>query len=323
MRMLDTRAIDTHDRIMILAQHTARPKLLLCGFFAGVGLDMILGGLLLLLHDLKPGSLPFLLDTPEAILFAVVIALFGATHAWISTTIFALEWSRQRGAGHFRMNFRFVESIFPLVSFALSATLLFLTRLVPEQDCAASIILHIVMAIFMAILMEEFWGYIFRHVLVLLSPVDWRLAVDKERFTQALRTRFDESRRYGIPLSLLVIGIDDFAVLKRSLSRRAITRLQEELIRHIDSAMRTVDSVARLESGQCIGILLHAPEEGTTIAADRLLEQLTGLSWRASRSQSLTPRLVRSIASWSPAMQHERELYELALKGLPESVFRT
>ncbi len=320
MRMLDTRAIDAHDRIMILAQHTARPKLFLCGFLAGLGLDLIFAGILHLLHMLIPGSLPFLLNSPEAVLLAAVIALFGASHAWISTVLFSLEWTRQRGAGHFRSNFRFVESVFPLVSFALSATVLFLSRIVPMPDSAASIILHIIAAIFMAVLMEQFWGFFFRHILVVLSPVDWRLAVDKERFTQALRSRFDESRRYGIPLSLLIIGIDDFAVLRRSLPKRSVTRLQEELIRHIDSAMRTVDAVARLESGQCIGILLHAPAEGTAVAADRLLDQLSGLTWRASRRRSLTPRLVRSIASWTPAMQHERELYEAAIGALPPSV---
>lgn len=311
--MLDSKAVESHDRIMVLALHTGKWKLLACGLLTGLAIAAILAGTLFLLHSVQPGSPLFLLDPPEAIALAGFLLFFGALAAFLRTLLFSLQWSRGRGAGHFRNNFRVTEAAFPLTIFAFSVVLILLARLIPDQETPAAIGLHLALAFFMTILLERFWGILFAHILVLCSPVDWRLVVDKERFTQALRTRFDEARRYGLPLSMLVIEIPELDEFRKNISRRALTHFAESLIENVSAALRTVDVFARLENGQYIGILLHADENGARLASARLLEQLAGFSFRAGRGRVLSPRLSANHAAYDSAMQHERELYERAL----------
>ncbi len=93
-------------------------------------------------------------------------------------------------------------------------------------------------------------------------------------FREKLRERYLESKRYNIPLSLMVIDIDDFKNINDTYGHLAGDTILKELSKIFKQNVREVDIVARYGGEEFVILLPHVTMEDTEIIANRILKQV-------------------------------------------------
>lgn len=318
MRMLEDKTVTRNERIMVLATNTRPLLLLVAGFITSLIVLAICGGALLLFGTMLKTSQPLVLPNVYLVYFAAFFLIFGALTARLKMVQFALRRAAYRGSAFYDivasgLNFIFPMAIFTFV-FILQVSLLTFS----SEDPWSTSMIYLVIGLFCTMVLKQLWDFFFGNVLIATTSVDWRLIVDKERFTQMLRLRFDESKRYPGPFVMMMIGVKDYEGLVAGGSPKQVIAFQEKLIDFINRQMRTVDIVARLEQGQYIGTLLHTSNVEAKIPAQRINDVAREVDFTVGHKK-VTPVFRFGIASFEQSMQHERELYEKAMKALAET----
>ena len=319
MRMLEDRKISRNEKIMVLALNAKPFLLLLSGFLTSLAVLGIILGALFLFHafiDTLPNL--FVLPTAQIIYFSIFILLFGALTAKLKTVQYALHKAASRGSGAYDAMATSVNFVFPLAIAAFIFIILHLSGVGAGPATDNKVMLYLIISIFITMIIKQMWDLFFGTTLMATTDVDWKLIIDKERFTHMLRLRFDESKRYPGPFTMIMIKIKDYEKLIKNAPRKSVIELQERVIDFIHRSMRTVDIVGRLEQGQYIGVLLHTSGVEAKIPAERIKDMARELTLHIHKSE-FTPVFHFGIATFEQTMQHERELYEKAQKLLGEA----
>ena len=102
-------------------------------------------------------------------------------------------------------------------------------------------------------------------------------ALNRRSFVEAANRELDRIARYGGPLSLAYLDIDDFKKVNDSSGHDAGDRLLAGVAAVLTDNLRSVDVVARYGGDEFVVILPNAELESAAAAASRALEHLRGI----------------------------------------------
>lgn len=323
MRMLENKKVTREERIMVLALNSKAFMLILSGLLTSIMVIVVLFAVLFLFSSISSASKDlFVIPDMHAIYLAIFLLVFGALTARLKTVQYALHKAAYRGSSIFDFVASGLNFIFPMAIFAF----LFIMLVSLEKTLLGfqstniwnTSMLYLVIGLFVTMIIKQLWDFFFGNVLIMTTSIDWRLIIDKERFNHMLRLRFDESKRYPGPFTMMMVGIQDYEQLAANANRKAIIEMQERIIDFINRSVRTVDIVARLDQGQYIGVLLHTSGVEAKVPANRIKEQAREFTLSIGE-KTVTPVFRFGVATFEQTMQHERELYEKAVSALEDT----
>ncbi len=181
-----------------------------------------------------------MLPTNQIFYFVSFMLLFGALNAKLKTVQYALHKAASRAAVPTKP-WRPASTSFSPGDLRLHLIMLHIAGVGGKEDIESRIMLFLIIGIFSTMVIKQMWDLFFGVIMILLTNVDWRLIIDKERFTHMLRLRFDESKRYPGPFTMMMIGIKDYDKLVKNARSRS-DRHAEKVIDFINRSVRTVDN---------------------------------------------------------------------------------
>ena len=95
-------------------------------------------------------------------------------------------------------------------------------------------------------------------------------ALNRRHFNERLELELERAKRYDLPLSLLMIGLDNFKSVNDMHGRRVGGFVLKELVRHFKSMMRGVDIVGRYGDEKFALLLPNTEIEGAKRTAERI-----------------------------------------------------
>jgi diguanylate cyclase (GGDEF)-like protein len=95
--------------------------------------------------------------------------------------------------------------------------------------------------------------------------------LNRRGFDERLDAEIARSARFGHPLSLLLIDVDDFKLVNDRFGHAAGDEVLRSLASHIERSIRTIDIAARYGGEEFAVILPETPAEGALVVAERIL----------------------------------------------------
>ncbi len=100
---------------------------------------------------------------------------------------------------------------------------------------------------------------------------------------ETLRLEFQRARRYGWPLSILMIDLDGFKELNDRLGHLRGDEVLKKIAGLLAEQVRTSDLLARFGGDEFIAILPQTEEEGALIVMEKLAEAVNGKTFQGSK----------------------------------------
>jgi len=106
--------------------------------------------------------------------------------------------------------------------------------------------------------------------------------VNHRMFYEMLEKELWRSRRYGGPISLLMIDIDNLKKINDTFGHRAGDRVIREISRRVKTCIRQIDTAARYGGDEFAVILPNTSLEEAEIVAGRMVEIVSGspITWK-------------------------------------------
>jgi diguanylate cyclase len=101
-------------------------------------------------------------------------------------------------------------------------------------------------------------------------PADASKHPNREAFAEELKRRMAESHRFGFPLTLLYFRVKDFKKLEHTYGNAIGGLLIDSLSSFIQSTLRDMDLLGRLENGELIVMLPGSTESASKIVGQRV-----------------------------------------------------
>lgn len=118
-----------------------------------------------------------------------------------------------------------------------------------------------------------------REKILSLAETDDLTGVPNRRyFRRQLTLEMERSRVYGVPLSMLLIDVDDFKHINDTLGHLMGDVVLSELCGTIGNTLRTPDSVSRFGGDEFAVLLPHTDSAGAAAVADRILKDVQKLA---------------------------------------------
>lgn len=141
---------------------------------------------------------------------------------------------------------------------------------------------------------------------------------NRRGFSERLIEELSRARRYGAPLSLMMVDIDHFKSINdqygHAIGDVAIGHVARLLVRD----RRVSDIVARYGGEEFVLLLPHTPLEGALTLAERLRYQIEQSPYRSGRGEDrLTISL--GVGTYHPSMREPSDLVEAADRALYRS----
>ncbi len=108
--------------------------------------------------------------------------------------------------------------------------------------------------------------------LAMLDPLT--RAANRRAFFQMAGTEIDRSRRYGHPVSVMVIDIDDFKQINDHLGHHVGDRVLMAVVETIKQHVRAIDIVARFGGDEFVVLLTRTGENAASLISRKLRMQL-------------------------------------------------
>ena len=154
------------------------------------------------------------------------------------------------------------------------------------------------------------------HELTELSLRDPLTALFNRRgLTERLIEEWSRARRYGAPLSLMMVDIDHFKRINDQHGHATGDVAIGHVARLLARDRRLSDIVARYGGEEFVLLLPHTPGEGAFSLAERLRYLIEQSPYRAARGEAqLTVSI--GVAAFDPAMREADDLLKLADRAL-------
>ncbi len=124
------------------------------------------------------------------------------------------------------------------------------------------------------------------------------------QFWELLNLEVGKSRRYGHPLSLLFMDIDDFKNINDTMGHPQGDLVLKTLGGYLQTGLRQVDVVCRYGGEEFAALLTQTPLEMSIVLAERLRRGVAGLSFPfEGRTMSITVSI--GVAELQPGMNGE------------------
>ncbi|MDF2441232.1 MAG: hypothetical protein JWN98_2216 [Abditibacteriota bacterium] len=137
---------------------------------------------------------------------------------------------------------------------------------------------------------------------------------NRRAFDERLALEFRRSRRYGIPLSLILLDVDKFKHFNDTFGHPAGDEVLKRVASLLQSGVREIDFMARYGGEEFVILLPNTDAQGAQILAERLRASIEGASWKL---REVTASFGISILV--PGMQEPTHLTAAADAALYES----
>jgi len=251
----------------------------------------------------------------------ILVILMGSASAFIRRFEAVSRGVMFKKSEAFKLNTYFLYLFFFII-LAYPAFFLYLpawkaTTALPQSSLITAILIITVIATW---ILRNVWDTVFRIIIRFVTPLDWRLIMDKNHFSSMMNLKFGEVMRYQGPLSLLMIGIKDYDLIKTKFSRRAVKKVQQKIMDFMNAFLRNIDIVGRVESGQFIAALMNTAGMDARIPAQRILESMENLEFKVGKEGKMEIEFRIGIASYDQSMHDSQELVDKANLALTEAL---
>ena len=118
-----------------------------------------------------------------------------------------------------------------------------------------------------------------REKILRLAEIDDLTGVPNRRFfRRQLNREIERARVYGVPLSVLLIDVDDFKQINDTLGHLMGDVVLSELCGAVQEMLRTPDSISRFGGDEFAVLLPHTDAAGAVSVAERILQRVRELS---------------------------------------------
>lgn len=140
-----------------------------------------------------------------------------------------------------------------------------------------------------------------------------------QMFMKTLEREFQKSKRYGLPLSLALVEIDDFKALNEKWGHLLGDEILKSLAAQTVANFRAIDVVARYDRKTLAVLMPGTNLEGAQVPCNRLLKtvQSTPVSWKGA---TLETRLNIGITEYNESVGELEQLLRNAESALRLSV---
>lgn len=135
--------------------------------------------------------------------------------------------------------------------------------------------------------------------------------LNRRGFEEQLAVELERARRYHLPLSLLMVDVDDFKPYNDAFGHPAGDQILSRLALLLKRSVRRVDVVARYGGEEFAIIAPESRLEDIRLLAERCRKTVEGASWTHRR---VTVSI--GVASWAPGDQDTSTLVEAADRAL-------
>jgi|GEM_PF-2617640 len=177
-------------------------------------------------------------------------------------------------------------------------------RALRVENITTFFILILLGSIIFAYMLSASWSWLYTSFLNLMSPIDWIAKFDEDAFYRILPLKFYESKRYHVPLTLGIIDILNYDEILKKLGRAKVQKLMIELMDEVNTAMRFVDLIARIDDGKKIVMIMNIPSVSANIPVSRILEIIESFS----EKKNISIEAKGKIVAFSPDMISEMDM---------------
>lgn len=118
-----------------------------------------------------------------------------------------------------------------------------------------------------------------REKILSLADLDDLTGIPNRRyFRRQLTGEIERSRVYGVPLSILLIDVDDFKIINDTFGHLMGDVVLSELCGAIRGILRSPDAISRFGGEEFAVLMPHTDSTGAAAAASRILKQVSELS---------------------------------------------
>lgn len=118
-----------------------------------------------------------------------------------------------------------------------------------------------------------------REKILSLADLDDLTGIPNRRyFRRQLTQEIERSRVYGVPLSILLIDVDDFKTINDTLGHLMGDIVLSELCGAIHGMLRSPDAISRFGGEEFAVLLPHTDSTGAAAVASRILQRVQDLS---------------------------------------------
>jgi diguanylate cyclase (GGDEF)-like protein len=134
---------------------------------------------------------------------------------------------------------------------------------------------------------------------------------NRRRFQEELDREFQRARRYGRPLSLVLLDVDHFKRINDTYGHVSGDTVLRALAHALESLLRPEQLLARVGGEEFVVLCPETPREGAGVLAERLRALVEGLDV-SSRGCQIAITCSFGVAELESAMRSSEELYAAA-----------
>lgn len=202
-------------------------------------------------------------------------------------------------------NFLYVFTLALLVLYLIGYYLAHvdITTIKPE-NLSSLIVIAFIGSIILAYMLSSVWSWVYVNFLSYLSDIDWIAKFDEDAFYRLLPLKFYESKRYHVPLTLGIVEINNYEEVSKKIGKKKLQKIMLEVMEEINSRLRFVDLIARIDDGKKIAVIMNIPVASAHVPISRVLETLDYFN----KKYNLNFIYKGKIVGFSPDMISEMEL---------------
>ena len=172
------------------------------------------------------------------------------------------------------------------------------------ENLSSLIVIGLIGSIIFSYMLSSSWSWIYVNFLNYVSDIDWVAKFDEDAFYRLLPLKFYEAKRYHVPLTLGIVELKNYDEILKKIGKKKIQKIMVELMNEINSRLRFVDLVARIDDSKRIVIIMNIPSASANIPVLRVLEVISSFNDKYNLGLEYKGRIV----SFSPDMISEMDL---------------
>lgn len=208
-----------------------------------------------------------------------------------------------------------IHDIIPnfLYVFLLALTILYIVgyylmfvdiRSVKVENLSSLLVIALIGSIIFAYMLSASWSWMYVNFLNYVSDIDWISKFDEDAFYRLLPLKFYESKRYHVPLTLGIVDLKNYEEVVRKVGKKKMQRIMLELMEEVNSRLRFVDLVARVDDGKKMVIVMNIPSASAHIPVSRVIETIQLFNEKYNLGLDFKGRIV----GFTPDMISEMDL---------------
>ncbi|MFN4245046.1 MAG: hypothetical protein ACK4F9_02725 [Brevinematia bacterium] len=160
------------------------------------------------------------------------------------------------------------------------------------ENLSSLIVIGLIGSIIFSYMLSAAWAWMYVNFLSYVSDIDWISKFDEDAFYRLLPLKFYEAKRYHVPLTLGIIELKNYDEVSKKFGKKKIQKIMLEIMDEINSKLRFVDLVARIDDGRKITIVMNIPSSSANIPILRVLEVIDSFNERYNLGLEYKARMV-------------------------------